>query len=269
MPKLQAIMPEMLLIAETIQKKAGELLAGQRRVTAIAGGMKQDFSGALPNLMLDQLVSMGDQYDAMYHALVGYAKGLALAVEKYNATDEAIAKNIRAAMAAMGIGLSGLAAGVVVTDAPVQAFTTDAPVQVFTTDAPAPQTVRPVSGKINQMPGQQNAVNIGGAHKGIDYAANKNDPIAAPVSGKIVEDNSEVKNFGNYVVIEDAAGNRYYLAHMSRTETHGSTVTAGDIIGYAGSTGRSTGTHLHMEIRLPPYSWTHNQAPANMYDPYL
>ncbi len=87
-------------------------------------------------------------------------------------------------------------------------------------------------------------------HHGVDVAAPMNTPILAANSGKVITATySSV--YGNYVVIDHGAGNSSLYAHMTKyTVKVGDTVTVGDTIGYVGSTGWSTGAHLHFEIRI-------------------
>ena len=58
-------------------------------------------------------------------------------------------------------------------------------------------------------------------------------------------------SYGNYVVIDHGNGNSTLYAHMSsRAVSEGQIVTQGQVIGYVGSTGSSTGNHLHLEVRV-------------------
>ena len=87
-------------------------------------------------------------------------------------------------------------------------------------------------------------------HKGIDFAAPTGTPIRAAGSGEI-EKASVFGAYGNYVRIRHNKEFSTAYAHLSRYRTGikpGVKVKQGDIIGYVGSTGRSTGPHLHYEI---------------------
>lgn len=90
-------------------------------------------------------------------------------------------------------------------------------------------------------------------HKGIDISyCEWGTPIWAADSGTVVKVGWDPYGYGNYVIIEHASGWRTLYAHMS--DIHVSTwqeVTQGDWIGDMGSTGRSTGTHLHFEVITP------------------
>ena len=89
-------------------------------------------------------------------------------------------------------------------------------------------------------------------HDGVDYAARRGTPIRATGDGRIAERGYN-GGYGRMIVIRH--GNRYSTAyaHMSRYAggtAPGQRVEQGDIIGYVGSTGRSTGPHLHYEFRV-------------------
>jgi murein DD-endopeptidase MepM/ murein hydrolase activator NlpD len=90
------------------------------------------------------------------------------------------------------------------------------------------------------------------AHKGIDFAAALGTPIRA--SGDGVIDFAGVSGgYGNMVVIKHWASYSTAYAHMSRFAPgmrKGTKISQGDIIGYVGSTGWSTGAHLHYEFRV-------------------
>ncbi len=88
------------------------------------------------------------------------------------------------------------------------------------------------------------------AHKGVDLAAATGTPIFATADG-IVSKASRFSSYGLFVSIEHGAQLQTRFAHMSRIAvSHGDRVKKGDIIGYVGSTGRSTGPHLHYEVRI-------------------
>jgi murein DD-endopeptidase MepM/ murein hydrolase activator NlpD len=97
-------------------------------------------------------------------------------------------------------------------------------------------------------------VRISGAkpHGGIDLLARSGTPIMAPASGTVVASTSlyegEAK-YGEVIAIEHADGLRSVYAHLQRRGVKvGDLVTAGQIIGHTGATGRVTGPHLHLEI---------------------
>jgi murein DD-endopeptidase MepM/ murein hydrolase activator NlpD len=90
------------------------------------------------------------------------------------------------------------------------------------------------------------------AHKGVDYAASTGTPIRAVGDG-VIDFAGTKGGYGNFVQIKHWASYSTAYAHMSRFAPgirRGSKVSQGDIIGYVGSTGWSTGAHLHFEFRV-------------------
>jgi murein DD-endopeptidase MepM/ murein hydrolase activator NlpD len=87
-------------------------------------------------------------------------------------------------------------------------------------------------------------------HKGVDWAAPVGTPVYAAFSGKI-KFAGDAGSYGNLVKISHGGGKETRYAHMNRIAQEakpGRKVKAGDIIGYVGTTGRSTGPHLHFEL---------------------
>ena len=91
----------------------------------------------------------------------------------------------------------------------------------------------------------------GRQHKGLDIKLNTGDTIVAAFPGKVRIVRYEAKGYGNYVVIRHPNGLETIYGHMSKQlVTENQEVRAGQPIGLGGSTGRSTGSHLHFETRL-------------------
>lgn len=88
-------------------------------------------------------------------------------------------------------------------------------------------------------------------YNGVDVAAPAGTPIYAAADGTIVVARGSGYNggYGVYVVIEHGSGVQTLYAHMSSLAVSGGSVGKGSLIGYVGSTGRSTGNHLHFEVR--------------------
>jgi murein DD-endopeptidase MepM/ murein hydrolase activator NlpD len=85
-------------------------------------------------------------------------------------------------------------------------------------------------------------------HPGLDISASYGDPVLAPATGTISV-YPKSGNYGNLVVLDHGYGIVTKFGHLSRfAVTNGQQVNRGDIIGYVGSTGRSTSPHLHYEI---------------------
>jgi len=89
---------------------------------------------------------------------------------------------------------------------------------------------------------------IGKMHAGLDFAAHIGTPVYATGDGKIKLAGRD-GGYGNAVIISHGYGYETLYAHMSKIKARrGQSVKRGDIIGYVGSTGLSTGPHLHYEI---------------------
>jgi len=89
-------------------------------------------------------------------------------------------------------------------------------------------------------------------YNGVDIGAPYGSPIYAAASGKVTVARGSGYNggYGLYVVISHDNGAQTLYAHMSTVAaTQGATVSKGDVIGYVGSTGLSTGNHVHFEVR--------------------
>lgn len=89
-------------------------------------------------------------------------------------------------------------------------------------------------------------------HKGVDFAAPTGTPIYAAGDG-VVEFSGRNSGYGNYIRIRHNSKLKTAYAHMSRIRSSvksGTRVKQGQVIGYVGSTGRSTGPHLHYEVLL-------------------
>jgi len=102
-----------------------------------------------------------------------------------------------------------------------------------------PRRVHPLSGRVR-------------AHKGVDYAAPTGTPIFAAGDGRI-EFAGRKGGYGNAVIIDHGRGITTLYGHMSRfgkAARGGRAVRQGELIGYVGSTGASTGPHLHYEYRV-------------------
>ena len=89
-----------------------------------------------------------------------------------------------------------------------------------------------------------------GIHGGVDLSADSGTPIKAVLSGKILKSKYS-SDYGNFVTIDHGDGLVTLYAHCSKLLVRaGDTVSQGDTIALVGSTGRSTGPHLHLEVRI-------------------
>ena len=90
----------------------------------------------------------------------------------------------------------------------------------------------------------------GRLHAGIDIGAGSGTPIRASKAGEVIFAGS-MSGYGNCVIIDHGGGLSTLYAHQSRIGTNdGASVEQGEVIGYVGSTGHSTGPHLHFETRV-------------------
>ncbi|RKY56929.1 MAG: hypothetical protein DRP93_00290 [Candidatus Neomarinimicrobiota bacterium] len=87
-------------------------------------------------------------------------------------------------------------------------------------------------------------------HSGIDLAANRGTPVHASGKGKVIYAAYSYGGYGNLVKIDHGDGYVSFYAHMNKIKvSKGDIVERGQLIGEVGSTGRSTGPHLHYEIQ--------------------
>lgn len=88
------------------------------------------------------------------------------------------------------------------------------------------------------------------AHLGVDYAAPIGTPVMSVADGVVVESGYQGA-FGNMVIVQHNARQSTVYAHLSRMNVkRGQTIKQGDIVGAVGTTGLSTGPHLHFEFRI-------------------
>lgn len=110
----------------------------------------------------------------------------------------------------------------------------------------------PVPGKVISAFGKRNIYNgkPRNPHSGIDFRGATGTPIRAPNSGRVVLA-QDLYYSGNTVILDHGLGLYSYMGHMSAIlVAPGDEVTAGDIVGKVGATGRVTGPHLHWTVRM-------------------
>jgi len=87
-------------------------------------------------------------------------------------------------------------------------------------------------------------------HEGIDIGSPPGTPVEAPAAGSVVEASSQ-GDFGKHVMLDHGNGVRSLYGHLKRLDVKvGQRVAKGQVIGLVGSTGRSTGPHLHYEVLM-------------------
>ena len=109
--------------------------------------------------------------------------------------------------------------------------------------------IRPVSGIITSRFGAGSSIRRS-SHTGLDIATSTGTPIVAAASGTVTYSGYK-GSYGNMIVITHANGVQTYYAHCSKLYvTAGTAVAQGQSIAAVGSTGNSTGPHLHLEVRV-------------------
>ena len=130
------------------------------------------------------------------------------------------------------------------------------------TVAPAPAAPVPAAPGVFPVAGPHvtSAAGAGGAfgagrtghvHEGHDIAAAAGTPVVAPVAGTVIAVDFQRRGAGFYVVLHGVDGRDYFFCHFQRGSTAvavNQSVAAGTVLGAVGSTGRSSGPHLHFEI---------------------
>jgi hypothetical protein len=110
----------------------------------------------------------------------------------------------------------------------------------------------PIEGPITSSFGErQDPFNGEGAfHKGIDISGTMGEPVRAPADGTVLMA-GPASGYGEEVMLDHGHGIHTLYGHLSRfAVTAGEDVHRGEIIGYVGTEGRSTGPHLHYEVRI-------------------
>ncbi len=109
--------------------------------------------------------------------------------------------------------------------------------------------IRPVSGVITSRFGSNDSVRSH-THSGIDIGAPRGTPIKAAAAGTVTYSGNAGDGYGKYVVISHGNGVQTIYAHCDELiAKKGQQVSAGEVIAKVGSTGNSTGNHLHLEVR--------------------
>ncbi|MEU9232394.1 LysM peptidoglycan-binding domain-containing M23 family metallopeptidase [Streptomyces subrutilus] len=123
------------------------------------------------------------------------------------------------------------------------------------TEAKAPSGagfVAPVGGGISTQYRASGAMWSSGYHTGVDFIASSGTTVKAVGAGTVVSA-GWAGSYGNEVIVKHADGKYSQYAHLSSLSVSaGQSVTAGQRLGLSGSTGNSTGPHLHFEIRTGP-----------------
>lgn len=112
-------------------------------------------------------------------------------------------------------------------------------------------------------------------HKGLDFTAPQGTPIYATADGTVAKAEFSAGGYGNHVVINHGYGYETLYGHMVRIKVSaGQAVHRGEVIGWVGSTGKSTGPHCHYEVHkngeaLDPIYFFYNDLTPEQYDRLL
>ena len=109
-------------------------------------------------------------------------------------------------------------------------------------------------------------------HAGLDFAAPQGTPIYATANGRITVAGNTGDGYGNHVVINHGYGYETLYGHMVRVKVRaGEVVKRGEVVGWVGSTGKSTGPHCHYEVhkngqKIDPVYFFYNDLSPEQYD---
>jgi murein DD-endopeptidase MepM/ murein hydrolase activator NlpD len=109
-------------------------------------------------------------------------------------------------------------------------------------------------------------------HAGLDFAAPQGTPIYATANGRVTIAGNTGDGYGNHVVINHGYGYETLYGHMVRVKVRpGEQVNRGEVIGWIGSTGKSTGPHCHYEVhkngqKIDPVYFFYNDLSPEQYD---
>ena len=112
-------------------------------------------------------------------------------------------------------------------------------------------------------------------HAGLDFSAPQGTPIYATADGTVRTASYSDVGYGNHVVVNHGYGYETLYAHMVRVKARsGQRVKRGEVIGYVGSTGKSTGPHLHYEVhkngqKLDPVYFFYNDLSPQQFNEIL
>ncbi len=126
---------------------------------------------------------------------------------------------------------------------------------------------RPFSGNVNitQEYGVSAPGTRTGRHTGVDYSMEVGRQIVAPEAGAIQQNGdgrSTADGRGYFVLLKGDSGVLHCLYHLSRMGVASGRVSEGQLVGYSGNTGQSSGPHIHWETRKSPYDGNSDFAPG-------
>lgn len=112
-------------------------------------------------------------------------------------------------------------------------------------------------------------------HAGLDFAAPQGTPIYATANGTVTIAGNKGNGYGNHVIINHGYGYETLYGHMVKVKSNpGQKVTRGEVIGWVGNTGKSTGPHCHYEVhkngnKIDPVYFFYNDLTPDQFDRLL
>ncbi len=112
-------------------------------------------------------------------------------------------------------------------------------------------------------------------HAGLDFAAPQGTPVYATANGTVITAGNKGNGYGNHVIINHGYGYETLYGHMVKVKSKpGQKVTRGEIIGWVGNTGKSTGPHCHYEVhkngnKIDPVYFFYNDLSPDQFDRLL
>jgi murein DD-endopeptidase MepM/ murein hydrolase activator NlpD len=112
-------------------------------------------------------------------------------------------------------------------------------------------------------------------HQGLDFTAPQGTPIYATANGRVSHAGNKGSGYGNHVIIDHGYGYQTLYGHMVRVKVSaGKSVKRGEVIGWVGNTGKSTGPHCHYEVikfnqRIDPVYFFYNDLTPEQFDRLL
>ena len=111
-------------------------------------------------------------------------------------------------------------------------------------------------------------------HSGLDFTAPQGTPVYATGTGTIEQADYSSGGYGNHIWINHGYGYRTHYAHLVKIKKSNGLVQRGEVIGYVGSTGKSTGPHLHYEVerrgtKIDPIHFFYNDLAVVDYEKML
>ncbi|MEV5313134.1 LysM peptidoglycan-binding domain-containing M23 family metallopeptidase [Streptomyces sp. NPDC052610] len=246
-------------VQQTAGTKAAENNSGSRTYTVKSGDYlskiadDQNVEGGWKKLYADNRAAVGEDPSLIHPGLKLSIGGKATAGSAESSSSEA-AKPSRTTQSSQSSEAPKPAEASKPAESPSSNASTAAQAaQAAPQAAPAASHVAPVSGA-----GVGTAYKVAGSmwssgyHTGVDFVVSTGTPLKAVGSGTVVS-SGWAGAYGNQVVIKLADGYYAQYAHLSSLSVSaGQSVTAGQQVGLSGSTGNSTGPHLHFEIRTTP-----------------